>query len=350
MNSSSKNENKNENEIVNDADNDYKQIQLLDILPNQILGLDIYLYLPTNNKYVKYINASDTMDFDQLQRLKFKKINELFIKRVDIEKYNRYISSNIRALLNTNANNEEAKQKSVKVAAELIISSIDMLSSDSDIIEWNNNCVELTKTVIDDIVQTDDISTAFDSISDYLSDRPTLANHSLVVSSLGVIIAMSLGNSDPRTLSEIAYGGLVHDIGLGELPSKVSEKYFNNEEMTLAEMALLKEHPRKGVILLQRNIKSKNITDNVLKIVFEHHENICGKGYPNGLSYNELSYLPKIISIADKLSFKMMQSRKEDISLKYIVLNLMRDQAGKELLDNKMIKVVLENLSYGRTK
>ncbi|MBF0360286.1 MAG: HD domain-containing protein [Oligoflexia bacterium] len=327
---------------------EYKQIQILDLLPNQVLNFDIFIYLPTNNKYVKYINANDAMDFDQLQRLKFKKINELFIKKDDLEKYNRYVSSNVRALLNTG--NEESKHKAVKVAAELIINSIDTLSSDSDILEWNNNCVELIKTVIDDIVQTDDISTAFNKISDLLSKEPTLANHSLIVSSLGVIFAMSLGNSAPRTLTEIAYGGLVHDIGLSELPAKVSEKYFNCEEMTLAEKALLKEHPKKGVILLQKNIKSKNITDNVLKIVFEHHENVCGKGYPLGLSYDDLSYLPKIISIADKVSFKMSSIKKEDISLKYIILKLKEEQGEKEILDKKMIKILLESISHGKSK
>lgn len=338
--------NSSDDNTKNSLNNQYKQIQLLDILPNQILGFDVYLYLPANDKYVKYIQANDTMNDDQLQRLKFKKIKELFILKEDIEKYNQHISSNIRTLLATK--DETQKQQAIKSAAELIISSVDLLSSDSDIVEWNNNCVELTKTVIDDIVETDDISVAYSKISEFLSDTPTLANHSLIVSSLGVIFAMSLGNASPRTLTEIAFGGLVHDVGLGDLPQKVTEKYFSREKMTLAEVALLKEHPRKGIIILNKNLRSKNITDNVLKIVFEHHENVCGKGYPQGLSYDDLSYLPKIASIADKVALEMLHLKKEEISLKYILLKIMREQEVKEFFDKRMLKVLLENISHGR--
>ncbi|MBF0206567.1 MAG: HD domain-containing protein [Oligoflexia bacterium] len=337
---------------MNSSENEYKQIQLLDILPNQVLAFDVYIFLPANNKYVKYINENDTMDEDQIQRLKFKKINELFIHKFDIDKYNRYVSSNIRALLDTD--NQQKRQEAIKSAAELIINSVDILSSDGDIIEWNNNCIELTKTVIDDIVKTEDIGIAYDKISEYLSGSPSLASHSLIVSSLGVIFAMSLGNTAPRTLTEISFGGLVHDIGLGDIPTQVAEKYLTKDEMTLVEVALLKEHPRKGINILQKIIRSKNITDNVLKIVFEHHENVCGKGYPQGLAYDDLSYLPKIISIADKVSFEMLDIDKEDISLKYIILKIIREQEskgyGKELLDKRMLKALLESLSHGRTK
>ncbi|MBF0314981.1 MAG: HD domain-containing protein [Oligoflexia bacterium] len=331
---------------MNSFDSKYKQIQLLDILPNQILAFDIYLYLPANDKYVHYIRAHDVLTNDQLQRLKFNKIKELFILKSDLEKYNDYVSSNIRSLLSTE--DGKLKKQAVKSAAELIINSVEMLSSDGNIIEWNNNCIELTKTVIDDIVQTDDISVAYDKISDYLSATPTLANHSLIVSSLGVIVAMSLGNSAPRTLTEIAYGGLVHDIGLGSLPAKIAEKYLNREEMSVVEIALLKEHPRKGVNVLQKIIKSRNITDNVLKIVLEHHENVSGHGYPQGLAFDELSYLPKIISIADKVALEMLSIGTGEISLRYIILKIMREQGPKEIFDQKMLRVLLESLSHGR--
>ena len=236
---------------------EYKQVELKSILSNQVLGFDIFIFMPTNNKYICYISGRDPVDENKLKRLKFKKINSLFIKSEDLPLYNKYISSAVRGRLNNLS--KDKKKEAIISSAELIINSVNMLSSDEDMVEWSNNCVEVTKAVVDEIVQTKELSAAYDKISQFFSDSPNIVNHSLAVSSLGVVIAMALGNFAPRTLTEIAYGGLVHDVGLGEVDPGIISKYLNSEKMSSIEKGLLKGHPDQGVKMLSNIIKSKNI-------------------------------------------------------------------------------------------
>ena len=36
---------------------EFKQIELQSILPNQVLGFDIFIFMPINGKYISYISA-----------------------------------------------------------------------------------------------------------------------------------------------------------------------------------------------------------------------------------------------------------------------------------------------------
>ena len=44
------------------------------------------------------------------------------------------------------------------------------------------------------------------------------------------------------------------------------------------------------------------VSDNVKRIVLEHHERIDGSGYPQGLAGNEIHYLSRIIAVADVIA------------------------------------------------
>ena len=47
---------------------------------------------------------------------------------------------------------------------------------------------------------------------------------------------------------------------------------------------------------------TQNIPDEVRYIVYQHHEQPCAKGYPNGLGGPVIYYPAKIVALADGLS------------------------------------------------
>ncbi|MBT3235793.1 MAG: HD domain-containing protein [Bdellovibrionales bacterium] len=321
---------------------EFKQIELQSILPNQVLGFDIFIFMPINGKYISYISGKDPVDENRLKRLKFKKVNFIYIRQEDLAKYSKYISSAVRDKLSQKGG--QNKREAIISSAEMIINSVDMLSGDDDLVDWSNNCVEVTKAVVDEIVKTKELSNAYDKIMDFFSSNPSIINHSLAVSSLGVVISMALGNFSPRTLTEVAYGGLVHDVGLGDVSEKIIEKYLRSEQMNSEESKIFKEHPDNGVRVLSKIIKSKNITDNVLKIVYEHHEMWDGSGYPQGIAGPTLAYLPKIITIADRIALAMQKPESSNKNFKYILLKLQQEQDKKRTLDKRMLTSLLQNL------
>jgi len=324
---------------IESVDREFKPIKIHDIFPDQVLGFDIYIYLPTNKKCIKYIKAHDTINEKQLNRLKLRHINELFIHKDDIDKYNKYVSLSIRSKLDEA--DEEQKQDIIKSCATDILSAVDTLTSDEDKIAWTNNCIEITKVVINDLTDSN-ISNIFDKLQKFLSDSPTVVNHSLCVSSLGTIIAMTLGIYSSKSLSEIALGGLLHDIGLSRVSEETIEKFMLRKEFTTREETEFYRHPQEGIKILGKTLKSKHITDNVLQIVLEHHENLQGTGFPRNIPGLKLSYLTKIIGIADRLALDVFNSEKA--SFKYHVLRLLKEQEMKKELDITILNKILETV------
>ncbi|MGK5086876.1 HD domain-containing phosphohydrolase [Bdellovibrionota bacterium FG-2] len=322
---------------------EYQQVQILNILPNQILNFDLYLFLPANNKHIKYVAAGDRMREEQLQQLKFKKTMFMHIRCDDAEKYNSFIKSNIRNLLNNEDKN--LRIMAIKASAKLVMNSLDMVGSELDLITYSNNCVEVAKSVADELTHSN-ISDAYSTVLEFMSGTPSLSNHSLMVSSLGVFMAMSLGNYAPKTFTEVAYGGLIHDIGLSALPLDITAKYLAGKEMTPEETLLLQTHPAMGLKMIEKLTHSKIITENIIKVILEHHENMSGTGFPQKLIWSKLSYVPKIVSLADKVALAIAKNiGSDDLSLKNILLQILKKQEQSQIqnYDKRMIRMILEN-------
>jgi putative nucleotidyltransferase with HDIG domain len=94
-------------------------------------------------------------------------------------------------------------------------------------------------------------------------------------------------------IENIRLGGLLHDIGKIWL----SERIFRSTEAELPEdmLAEVHRHPWIGMSML----KYFRFPSPIPEYVYCHHERIDGKGYPCGISSEEIPLGAKIISVAD---------------------------------------------------
>jgi HD-GYP domain-containing protein (c-di-GMP phosphodiesterase class II) len=93
----------------------------------------------------------------------------------------------------------------------------------------------------------------------------------------------------------------LHDIGKIATPDAI---LFKPGELTDAEFEVMKQHPAKGAEILMSLIDSLSLEhvpyiDDLLHIARHHHERWDGKGYPDGLSGEEISPEARIIKVAD---------------------------------------------------
>lgn len=96
---------------------------------------------------------------------------------------------------------------------------------------------------------------------------------------------------DPNQLAAAVY---MHDAGMALLPLDV----INHEsDLSEDELQQIKEHPKIGFELL-RYMKQWREAAN---IVLQHQERVDGKGYPYGLTENEICDGAKIIAIVDAI-------------------------------------------------
>ena len=117
--------------------------------------------------------------------------------------------------------------------------------------------------------------------------------HSQSVSRLAAQIGAQLGLSKDE-LEEIRLAGILHDIGKIGVPESVLNKPAC---LTPEEYELMKTHTTLGERILMP-LKVKAI-GRIGKMVRHHHERIDGKGYPDGLTGEQIPLGARIITIAD---------------------------------------------------
>jgi diguanylate cyclase (GGDEF)-like protein/putative nucleotidyltransferase with HDIG domain len=116
------------------------------------------------------------------------------------------------------------------------------------------------------------------------------ARHSETVGRYTELMALELGLSDAR-VRRIRLAGLLHDIGKVGVPDSILRK---QGPLTDEEFTVIRRHPELGAQILEH----PSLTD-VREWVAAHHERPDGRGYPLGLSDEELSIEPRIIAVAD---------------------------------------------------
>jgi putative nucleotidyltransferase with HDIG domain len=117
------------------------------------------------------------------------------------------------------------------------------------------------------------------------------AGHSQRVKEYSLLIAdsMNLPKEDIELLEKAC---LLHDIGKLSIPEGVLNK---KTPLTKKEWQYVLKHPVAGKELL--NMVSD--FQDIISIIYAHHERVDGKGYPNGQTNENIPLLARIIAVAD---------------------------------------------------
>lgn len=115
--------------------------------------------------------------------------------------------------------------------------------------------------------------------------------HSGRVAMLARTLARQAGLSEPM-VERVYMAGLLHDVGKIGVPEVVLQK---TGRLTPEEFEQIKKHPEIGAKIL-RDIKQ---IQDIIPGVLHHHERYDGKGYPAGLSGEQIPMLGRLICLAD---------------------------------------------------
>lgn len=169
-----------------------------------------------------------------------------------------------------------------------------------------------------------------------------IRGHSDRVSAYSVLIGQELGLYD-KDIATLRIGGLFHDIGKIGIsdtillkPSKLTDEEYNE----------LKKHPSIG----KQIVSTSSIFRDIVPIIYSHHERFDGNGYPQKLKGDQISFLARIVSVAD--AFDAMTSKRsyrDEMDLEY-VKNQIKEGTGTQfdpevanvmlnILENKLDKI-----------
>ncbi|MFJ3485168.1 HD-GYP domain-containing protein [Pseudomonas sp. NPDC090202] len=99
----------------------------------------------------------------------------------------------------------------------------------------------------------------------------------------------------------IALGGFVHDLGKAGIPDAILRKAGPLDQ---DEYSVIKTHPELG----RRLLESHPLSNLVMPAVWQHHETPDGRGYPRGLSGEQIPAMAAIVGVCD--AFDAMTSQR----------------------------------------
>jgi excisionase family DNA binding protein/putative nucleotidyltransferase with HDIG domain len=130
------------------------------------------------------------------------------------------------------------------------------------------------------------------ALTDALDARDGIVSgHSRRVFSYAAIMAAAMAIPEKQQ-EEIKLGALLHDIG----KVFVSEHILSKPgRLTDQEHYFIRQHPEMG----ERAISAVKFLQKVKSLIRHHHERFDGKGYPDGLSGEEIPLGARMISVAE---------------------------------------------------
>lgn len=168
---------------------------------------------------------------------------------------------------------------------------------------------------------------------------PHTKGHSERVARISYLLAQKMGYSE-RECNRISYVALMHDCGKISIPVTILQK---KDKLTEEEYEVIKSHTTYGNQML-RDFSS---IDGINTGALYHHERYDGKGYPSGISGEEIPMIARIIGVADSLDAMNSNRCYRPRLTKEVIMQELINNKGKQF-DAKVVDYVVELINEGK--
>lgn len=146
------------------------------------------------------------------------------------------------------------------------------------------------------------------------------SGHAARVVQIADSLAQHVGLSAAQRVS-LRWASLLHDVGKMGIPGSILTK---TGPLNAAERELMNRHPQIGYEVLQ----GLDVAEDVRQWVYQHHERWDGRGYPNGLTEDEVALPCRVLVISEVYDALVeVRSYKAAWSIPRII-NFFRSEAG----------------------
>ena len=152
---------------------------------------------------------------------------------------------------------------------------------------------------------------------------PYTRGHSDRVTKYSLMIATEMG-LDPGFLEILRVSAQLHDVGKIGIEDRILKK---PGALTPEEFEIMKTHTTKGANILRPVPQLRDM----LPGIELHHESLNGRGYPYGLSGDEIPLLPRVIAVADTFDALTTSRPYQQARDPLEALNIIQNLSGKRL-------------------
>jgi putative nucleotidyltransferase with HDIG domain len=265
-------------------------IPIDDLVNGVKIPCDVFVRLGGNH-FVMLAASGGTTQTEQLFNYQSKKVDYLWVSKKDYYKIVHQSTSLAGLIVNRKDVADSQKADLLTRATGTVMRQVENLGLDLNTYATARHVAEAVFILAEQHSGLTALLESLKSASDY-----HLA-HSMAVSVMSTILGQELGYTKKATLEKLSLAGLLHDIGMKALPPEIAKKSMG--EMSAEEIQKWETHPYRGMQMLQT---LGVVPDDVIAIVYEHHENSIGQGFPQQIRDVKLHPLGKIIALADQFA------------------------------------------------
>ncbi|UCC29818.1 MAG: HEAT repeat domain-containing protein [Phycisphaerales bacterium] len=256
----------------------------------------LYLPAPSDHRPVLYREAGVGLSPPDFERLRSSGVPFLYVLSTDMHRCETVLETKLSSLV---CSSEVPPDEKARLVHQVGTSVARDLARDPGSSENLGRASYVVDNIIGSVLSDPLVAGHMLQMAGH--ERST-ASHMFVVSALAVTLGAEIFGSDLEILRALALAGMTHDMGkLGISPEVLNKA----TPLTPEESQLIEQHPIESVRLLGDD---PHVTPTVRQMILQHHEWVDGRGYPLGVSGDELLPGSRIVSVVD--SFHAMLGRR----------------------------------------
>ncbi len=265
----------------------YFPVHIDEFISTSSLQSDVFVRL-SEKKYVKVAHKGQQIPVERLRTYREKKVDFL---HVSVEDLGKFVDFNIRLsnlAMNNKAVPRDKKARLLRNTTELLVGKFFLEDLNPDVLKPAQNLVESTLNLAADDPEMFSVFLGLQTCSD------RLYAHSVAVSLYSCLIAKQHGWFSTSTQFRLSMAGLLHDIGLKELPPELIKK--TRLQRDAEDTKLFESHPIRGKEII---LGLRNLPEDVAQIVCQHHERVDGSGFPLASAAKTIHPLARLLGTVD---------------------------------------------------
>jgi len=290
------------------------------------ISFDVYLKLSDEN-FAHVFSRTTGLDYKRLAQYIQKGVTELFIRPEDEPLYKKFVTRTAESIFNDPETSHEKKIATLLNMTEQNMAEIFTQLNVPD--DTATKTQRVVKNYVDLMIEK---PKTLALILKLVSHGEYLYYHSIAVAIFSMFIAKASGQFNQRLLEIVGMGGFLHDIGFTQIPKEILN---SSEELSPVQWKVIRSHPKVGLKMLEG---TPTVPDEVRYIVYQHHEQPSGHGYPNGLRNAVIYYPAKIAAIADGFSALISKRPFRPAYSVEQAIRILQSQTGKH--DKELLRLL----------
>lgn len=320
-----------------EIEKEYCKLNIDDFVVGNEIPYGIFIRL-SDTKYVKIAYKGEDISINKIREYKTKGVTQLYMR---VDEFKSYLDMNLkiaRGLTQAKKIPKAKKLNLLKHAGEILQERLFISGVDQ---EGFSNAKDFVSSALSIATDDNDVFTMIEMLETH-SDH--LYAHSLGVSLYSVMLAKKARWHSVPNRYRVAMAGLFHDIGKKEIDREILEK--QRVRLNQTERAMVETHPARGQEIISQ---IKSLPPDLAQIVYQHHEDCNGYGYPAKLTKNKIHPIARLIAVADAFcNYVIAGPQSDGMPAKEAINQIL--QFSKDRLDQEFLGYLMQSFDYHPVK